>query len=75
MTNGEEMDGKERRLRLGDTLGPRHPPLFFNAPGAAAIKYGSLFLDAPFHPDPALALAMTVGPPVAVALALAAAKD
>ena len=43
--------------------------------GAAAIKYGSLFLDAPFHPDPAVALAMTVGPPIAVAAWLAVLKE
>jgi hypothetical protein len=32
-----------------------------------------LYLDAPFNPSPTLALTMTIGPPIAVALWLAVA--
>lgn len=33
--------------------------------GAAVIKYGSLFLNAPFHPDPALAATLVLAPTAA----------
>ena len=32
------------------------------ATGAAVVKYGSLLLDAPFHPDGLLAVTMIFGP-------------
>jgi hypothetical protein len=39
--------------------------------GAAALKYGSLFLSAPFHPDSTLAAAMVILPTAAYGAILA----
>lgn len=47
---------------MREAAGANAPP---SSPGAAAVKYGSLALDAPFHPDPALAAALVVLPTLA----------
>ena len=38
----------------------------------AAVKFGSLLIDAPFHPDGALAVAVVAAPPAAFAAFLLA---
>ena len=72
MDNDDDQRGAKQNTQPSPSL-PRPP----SVPGAAAVKYGSLFLDAPFHPDPALAAAMVATPPLvaAVVMAAAAAKE
>ncbi|MEW5315280.1 MAG: hypothetical protein WDW38_006721 [Sanguina aurantia] len=38
--------------------------------GAAMVKYGSLIINAPFHPDAGVALALVFGPPLIYSLIL-----
>ena len=44
--------------------------MIWACPGAVVIKYGSLLLDAPFHPDAGLGLALVLGPCLIYSIAL-----
>ena len=74
---GEKREEREERVWTDQksARGRSHKHHLFHLSGAAAIKYGSLALDAPFHPDPVLAAVMVVGPPLAAAAWMAANGD
>lgn len=44
--------------------------VMMSSAGAAVVKYGSLFLDAPFQPDAGLGLTLVLGPCLIYSIAL-----
>ena len=73
---GEALAGPLQGFRdLGAALGVQQERAFLaqglvaSCAGAGAVKYGSLLIDAPFHPSYSLALAM-IGVPAAAWAAL-----